>query len=701
MLLLPLCRRMKKTGAAANVDEGLAIILSQQSPNGALLPGSPSSYGSTTVVEDTLNGDSRQDEDLAPQLTAFIGSMKKATEAAHFGGLSFRYTNLSYHPPGAPTPVLHNVTGSTERGSLTAIMGGSGAGKSTFINVLMGKLTNTSGTVIVNDVPDRMERYKELIGYVPQDDIVLPELTIRENILHSARIRLPRKWADSDIQAHVDTVIDCLELNHVQHSQIGTVGKPFISGGQRKRVSIGMELAAAPMAIFLDEPTSGLDAAAASTIMRTLQSTARLGISIIVTIHQPRAEIMTMVDEFILLADGQVVCHGPESFVQEHLYRLGFEIPLHANSGDAITDIITGNGRPYKADGDVSTEWLVANSARLQKDTDDAESSASQTNQTSNEFKVRFIPPSLLALIRIVRPQQTLYDPAILAALHNRGASRLRQTQLCLYRAMLQQWRYKSSFWVEMLLACIPALILGLSVQSRNGTLFRGLYKGTFAILSPAVDLDSAPQLSLLTGVAMGLISAAPGVRTFSEEILMQRREAAAGHSQGAYFVAKVVATLPRILCACLHFSAVLLFLARLVVPWGVAFAAHLAYFWCIYGVAAVVAMLARREDAPLLATMISLILGIVCGAAPNLAQVAKWKLVWLWRLSPGVWLTELYFGEMVRPYEYLYQTDRAALAMGLDLHATGRNLCVLLALGVAYRLMAFAGLLHARRLRI
>lgn len=701
MLLLPLRRRMKRR-LANNTDDHKGVGKSSQSESfDTLVNGSPTLSGSTTDVEATL--DESSDEPNGPTTThvkAFVESMRKVTEAAHFG-LSFQYENLSYHPQGAPKAILHEVTGSIEPGSLTAVMGGSGAGKSTFINVLMGKLTSTEGSVMVNHVPAQMDRYKKLIGYVPQDDIVFSELSIRENIIHSARIRLPRGWTDAEIEAHIDAVIDCLELAHVQHSLVGTIGKPFISGGQRRRLSIGMELAAAPMAIFLDEPTSGLDATAASSIMRTLRSVAHLGISVVVTIHQPRAEIMTMVDELILLADGQVACHGPESFVREHFHTLGFEMPSSANSGDVITDIITGNGRRYKSSGDISTEWLVANAASSRKSPQHREACTEHTNSITNRNKLWFLPPSLLELVRKGGPQHSLHDPAILEALQNRGASRLKQTWLCLRRAMLQQWRYKTSFWSEMLLACIPALLLGLSVQSRNGTLFRGLYRGSFSILSPAVDIASAPQLSMLTGVAVGLISSAPGVRVFSEEILMQRREADAGHSQVAYFVAKVLATLPRILCACLHFSVVLLFLGRLIVPWGVAFAANLSYFWCIYGVAVLISMLARREDAPLLATMVSLILGILCGAAPNLAQVAKWKLVWLWRMSPGVWLTELYFGELVRPYHYLYQTDLAAEAMGLDLYATWRNLGVLLALGLAYRLMAYVGLLYATRLRI
>ncbi|ROW02020.1 hypothetical protein VPNG_07633 [Cytospora leucostoma] len=607
------------------------------------------------------------DDDLSHELKTFVQSMKKATDASHLG-LSFRYSDLKFQPKGMSRPILQNVTGSIDRGSLTAVMGGSGAGKSTFVNVLMGKTTNTGGVVMVNDAPDRIKRYKKLIGYVPQDDIVLAELTVYENILHSARIRLPRTWKDSDIQAHVNSVIDCLELSHVRDSLVGSVGKPVISGGQRKRVSIGMELAAAPMAIFLDEPTSGLDATAASSIMKTLKAIARLGISVIVIIHQPRLEIFEMLDQLILLANGQIIYEGPEDYVQNFFENVGFTFPEHGNSGDVITDIITGNGRAYKAEGE----------ARF-----------------NHEH-------------RLLQPQPTvphglhnLNDPAMLEALKKRGAPRLKQTWLCLRRAMVQQWREKPSFWFEVVLASVCAVLLGLAQHSKDGVLFRGLYRGDFAVLSAAVDLSSAPQLSLLTGVAIGVISSAPGVRMFSEEMLLHRREAEAGHSRLAYFAAKVACVLPRMLVACMHFSTIVLVISKPVIPWGVAFLANLAYFWCIYGMAAMVSMVARREDAPLLATMASLILGILCGAAPSLAKVAQWHFTWLWRMSPGVWLAEIYFGELVRPFDYLYQTDVAAKALGFKLDWTWQNMGVLVAIGVAYRLIAFVGLFLGMKLRI
>jgi ABC-type multidrug transport system ATPase subunit len=643
--------------------------------------------------------------DLSPELRSFVQSMQRATDASHLG-LSFQYADLSFQPKGLTRPILQNVTGSINSGSLTAVMGGSGAGKSTFVNVLMGKTTNTGGLVMVNDTPNKMKKFRKQVGFVPQDDIVLAELTVYENILHSARVRLPRTWEDKDIRAHVDSVIDCLELSHVRDSRVGTVGKPLISGGQRKRVSIGMELAAAPMAIFLDEPTSGLDATAASSIMRTLKAIARVGISVIVIIHQPRMEIFEMLDQLILLANGQIIYEGPEDYVQQYFENCGFAFPPHANAGDVVTDIITGNGRSYKAKGDTSKDWLISNwtGSRQHAQIKERHASVVSTLSSSHRHQRSLTPSSLVNMSKsslLMDQHQSLCDPAMLEALRKRGAPRLKQTWLCLRRAMIQQWRDKTSFWFEMGLASVAAALLGLAQHSRNGVLFRGIYVGDFAILSNAVDLTSAPQLSLLMGVAIGLISAAPGVRVFSEEMLLHRREAEAGHSRLAYFLAKVLCVLPRMLVACMHFSAITLLLAKPVIPWGIAFVANLGYFWCVYGMSAVISMVAKREDAPLLATMASLIVGILCGAAPTLAQVSKWNMAWLWRTSPGVWLGELYFGELVRPFGYLYQTDLAAATMGYSLDSTWRNIGVLIAIGVVYRLIAYAGLFLGKRIRI
>jgi ABC-type multidrug transport system ATPase subunit len=123
--------------------------------------------------------------------------------------------------------------------------------------VLCGKIKRSSGKLSISGKVDEISKYKKISGFVPQENTMHEELTVRENILHSARIRLPRSWKDVDVQNHVDSILKILNLSHVAHTIIGDGVSRGVSGGQRKRVSIGMELAAAPLCLFLDEPTSG------------------------------------------------------------------------------------------------------------------------------------------------------------------------------------------------------------------------------------------------------------------------------------------------------------------------------------------------------------------------------------------------------------------------------------------------------------
>ncbi|KAK4183830.1 hypothetical protein QBC35DRAFT_442609 [Podospora australis] len=663
---------------------------------------------------------------LPPQIRAFVDSMRKATDAVDIG-LSFGYSQLAFQPKGSNRPILQDITGSIQAGSLTAVMGGSGAGKSTFVNVLMGKTDYTHGSVTVNGVPGKLKRYKKLIGYVPQDDVVLPELTVHENILHSARIRLPQTWSEDDIRNHVAAVIDCLELSHVRDSLVGSVGAPVISGGQRKRVSIGMELAAAPMSIFLDEPTSGLDATAASSIMRTLKAIARLGISVITIIHQPRMEIFEMLDNLILLGNGQHIYEGPEADVQPFFEKIGYHFPPHANYGDVVTDIITGHGRLYKKDGDISKDALIAhwkasrsevqshrpeptldvsrpsssgstNAASDPGSSEGQRSSFPDLQSTKSKLLARASRVSVLSVegFNLVSRKAPVHR-----LIKKRGASRPKQLWLCLSRAMLQQYRSLSILWYELGLATLAGFLLGLAEQSKKGVLFSGLYHRPYDILSTAADFKSAPEIALLTAIAIGLVAAAPGVKVFSEEMLLHRREAEAGHSRVAYFLAKSISVLPRMTMACLHFTVPLLLLSVPIIPWGVSFLTNLLYFYCIFGLASCISMVVKREDAPLFATMIALITGILSGAAPPLSNVRNWNMVWLWRASPGVWLAEIYFGQLVAPLGYLYDTQMAAHNTGFNLDRLYYNVGILLAIGTIYRVLALIGLFAGKKWRI
>ena len=448
---------------------------------------------------------------------------------------------------------------------------------------------------------------------------------------------------------------------------MGSPAAPVISGGQRKRVSIGIELAAAPMALFLDEPTSGLDATSASSIMQLLKALSRLGITVVTIIHQPRQEIFESLDSILLLGAGRMIYQGQQSEVQGYFEDIGFKFPEHGNPADTIMDIIAGQGHLYKKSGDTGVEPLIE---------------YWKTRQQNNNDRISATAPSSTQEIKALR-----------RSIRRRGAYWYLQTYYCLLRSLIQQWRAKSSFYFELGVGALAGFLIGLAELNAEGQNFIGIYQSPYEILSSAIDYSSVPQMSLLVGLAIGLTASAPGVKIFGEEKLVYWREAAAGHNRLAYYMGKVLSTFPRIVLANLHFSTTFLLLSTPRISWGASFTANLLYFYCIYGLASCISMLTRREDGPLLAVMLSLIVGVLSGMSPTLATVTSWHMDWLWRLSPGLWLAEGYFDQNISPLRYLYQIDDAADRLGYRLGQFGFDLLMLFVIGTAYRGLAFLGL--------
>ena len=626
--------------------------------------------GFLAAMENDFVFDEREaidDERPDSNIQQFVQSLSRCTTAASIG-LSFEFNNLSYQPKGSSQPVLSQVTGEITKGSLWGVMGASGAGKSTFVNVLMGKHSHTGGVTKINGSAGVSSKYKKVIGYVSQDDIVLPELTVRENILHSARIRLPLDWIDNDIQRHVNLVLKCLQLSHVEASRVGSTAAPIISGGERKRVSIGMELAAAPMALFLDEPTSGLDSTSASSIMTILKAVSRLGITVVTIIHQPRHEIFEALDSVLLLGAGRVIYSGKEAGTQAYFEGCGFDFPKGHNPADTIMDIIAGQGHLYKKLGDTDVSHLIEQW---------------RYRQDASKAATGFLSPS----------PSNIEVTALNKTIQMRGAPWYRQIYFCLGRALLQQYRLKSSFYAELGVAALAGLLLGLAETSQDGINFRGIFQHPYELLSSSVDYESVPEMSLLIGVACGMIASPPGVKIFGEEKLIYIREAFSGHNRFAYYIGKVLSTLPRMILSNLHFTMLFMYLSTPRISWGAAFVANLLYFYCIYGLSSCISMVTRREDGPLIATMTSLVVGIISGVKPSLHTVRGWHMTWLWRASPGTWLSEAYFTENVTPYRYLYQIDLAASGTGFKLGHYSLDLAVLFMLGTLYRAIAFGAL--------
>lgn len=175
--------------------------------------------------------------------------------------VDIRFRNLSLTLKSSKKKVLQGATGKLQPCTLTAIMGGSGAGKTTLLNALSGKAYYgiVDGVVEINGEPANIATYRSIMGFVPQEDIMHRDLTTREVLYYQGMLRLSGCASFGEINRKVDEVLALLGLSHIADSKIGDEEKRGISGGQRKRVNIGMELVADPTLLFLDEPTSGLD----------------------------------------------------------------------------------------------------------------------------------------------------------------------------------------------------------------------------------------------------------------------------------------------------------------------------------------------------------------------------------------------------------------------------------------------------------
>lgn len=235
--------------------------------------------------------------------------------------------------------ILNKVSAIIRPGRLTAVMGASGAGKTTLLNMLAGvsQYSNaSSGYIRVNGqtIGEHGLKMSDISGYVYQDDVILDTMTVRESLKMSAILRLPK---DIDHEERIDDLLEILGLESCQNTLIGSSMVKGISGGERKRVSVAMEMITNPAILFLDEPTSGLDTFTAFNMMSTLVKLAHeQERTIVATIHQPSSEIFHLFDDVLLLAEGRVIYYGPADQVISYFGSRGYPCPQYTNPADYI-----------------------------------------------------------------------------------------------------------------------------------------------------------------------------------------------------------------------------------------------------------------------------------------------------------------------------------------------------------------------------
>lgn len=240
--------------------------------------------------------------------------------------------------------VLHHLSGVVHPGEVLALMGPSGSGKTSLLSVIGGrtpKMMKVSGQVLVNGQAFT-KATRRRIGYVLQDDVLYEDLTVYETLLYAALLRLPREMTRSEKKQRVEAVIEVLGLTKSRNTIIGGFFRRGISGGERKRVSIGHELLINPAIMMLDEPTSGLDSTTALHLLQLLEQLAQGGRAILTTIHQPSSRLYRKLDKLLLLSEGHVMYYGAANLVLDWFGHLGYQLPHGINTADFILDMAMG-----------------------------------------------------------------------------------------------------------------------------------------------------------------------------------------------------------------------------------------------------------------------------------------------------------------------------------------------------------------------
>ncbi|XP_053088790.1 broad substrate specificity ATP-binding cassette transporter ABCG2d [Pangasianodon hypophthalmus] len=267
----------------------------------------------------------------------------RATVSFHNIQYSVTMKSRSCKKKSVTKNILVDLNGIMNPG-LNAILGPTGSGKSSFLDVLAARKdpSGLSGEVLIDGAP-QPSNFKCLSGYVVQDDVVMGTLTVRENLRFSAALRLSSSVKQKEKEARVNRLISELGLSKVADRRVGTQLIRGISGGERKRTSIGMEMIIDPSVLFLDEPTTGLDASTANSVLLLLKRMANNGRTIIMSIHQPRYSIYQLFDNLTLLVNGRQVYHGPAHDALDYFSNIGYTCEAHNNPADFFLDVINGD----------------------------------------------------------------------------------------------------------------------------------------------------------------------------------------------------------------------------------------------------------------------------------------------------------------------------------------------------------------------
>jgi ABC-type multidrug transport system ATPase subunit len=529
---------------------------------------------------------------------------------------------------------LDKLSGLISPGRFTAIIGGSGAGKTTLMNVLLSREYKTSGVVnfYVEGCSSAMppEILEKIVAFVPQTDVLLCEMTVYQLLKHSAIMRLPPTTSLKEIEAKIDFVLEKLEITHIRDvvAKRSSADSDVLSPGDKKKVSIGIELVAEPRICFLDEPTTGIDASSAMSVAMIIKDLAATGVTSVAVIHQPRAEIFQLIDDIIILVPGgRVAYDGPAEFALAWFAKHGFHLYTpKTNKADFILDVTSGNYNPKLVSSLPSpTGHSINDEAIVIADEDTARNvnwSKLWTEGGHDFLEAKIHDDSALPP---TRPRGETTESMQLLT-HRRGFGA--QLVLCFVRGLLQRVK-AMGFLVNMFIALLGGSIIG--IVTSGGPLILPSVPPTYLSSCPPgaepecrnwLRFEVGPATFLIT-MLLGAITFPVTVATFGREKEYLNREAAVGCDKTAYFLGKVLSDIVAVMVfTSFVFVASLTAIAPWTAPFGLLYLVVLSITFSVGSIGYFISVaISDPDNAVLVGVILAILLNLFGGFVPVLGD--------------------------------------------------------------------------------
>lgn len=560
--------------------------------------------------------------------------IKEHIRASIFSALHLTWKNIKYEVKikNETKEILHDISGEARPGEMLALMGSSGAGKTTLLNILAGRAAtgNISGNILVNGRKRDIHSWKYMIGYVEQEDVMYRTLTVKETLYYAAMLRLPQYLTHEQKKQRATQVMTELGLAKAARTRIGDEFTKGISGGERKRVAIGIELIANPGLLFLDEPTSGLDSYAAYNIMESISVLALRELkTVIATVHQPREDILFLFDKLLLITGGHCAYFGSTVDAMSWFDEVGYACPTFINPADFFIDLISIDTRGEELEKNslsrinrIVTSWKnhLRDSEPLSITIEGSE--AVDNDKQHEDTSIRAFNPDLSMLEPESREKQMLKIMSSSKLCSSRNTW-IEEFYILLRRSILHQLRSK-------------AIIVMLLVQTIYIILMIGFTFFQLPLNQPGAQARVGLMLFFIINISFSTIQSVALIFPIERAVIMRERYAGS-YRVSSYYVSKAISLLPIRIIAVLTYVWITYYIIglnpaadRFFILQGI----MLDTMFCAYAFGLLIGSLSKTpEHSQIISIMILLTLFIYAGNLVS-ATIVPPELSWLQYIS-------------------------------------------------------------------